>query len=514
MLLCDTQISLSEIVEPFEPEQIRKAGTSYGLSSYGYDVRIGNEFVTFLPSDKPLSPETISERDVVRELADKFVLQPGAFVLAVTAEYLRMPPDVTGLVCDKSSWARCGLSVQNTVLEACFSDDTEILTPDGWKPIKSVSVGDKVMGIDEFGDACYQPVLKKQDYPYSGNLMHFDGRSVDLAVTPDHKLFVRKRTNTRPMVGDGYTPWHTEPADQVFGKHNYEFSREVRWRGVDPGQSMKIGAREFPTMPLLRFLGHWLGDGSSYSSRAGYLIKLAAFKERKIKDFSENLDALGVKYAFEERGLRFHSKEIFEWLFAYRGAENKSVPREVFTMTPQHIAEVLRGLMESDGCATSNTITTVSTQLADDIQILAFLSGKAAIVRKRKMEERVINGSLAIPNYDINVVRISDGHMTPCINVPSHKYMEYEGRVYDVTVPNHVIFVRRNGKAVWSGNCWHGEVTLELHNQSPRPLLLTAGQGIAQVLFVRGMPCATTYADRAGRYQGQRGVTLPRRAAP
>lgn len=117
MLLCDTQISLSEIVEPFEPEQIRKAGTSYGLSSYGYDVRLGNEFVTFLPSDKPLSPETISERDVVRELADKFVLHPGAFVLAVTAEYIRMPPDVTGLVCDKSSWARCGLSVQNTVLE-------------------------------------------------------------------------------------------------------------------------------------------------------------------------------------------------------------------------------------------------------------------------------------------------------------------------------------------------------------------------------------------------------------
>ncbi|WP_169054838.1 dCTP deaminase [Azospirillum sp. TSA2s] len=118
MLLCDTEISLSGIIEPFEEGQVRKAGTSYGLSSYGYDVRLGREFVTIKPTGWALSPDTISEADVMRTEADTFVLHPGAFVLAVTAEYLRMPADVTGLVCDKSSWARCGLSVQNTVLEA------------------------------------------------------------------------------------------------------------------------------------------------------------------------------------------------------------------------------------------------------------------------------------------------------------------------------------------------------------------------------------------------------------
>lgn len=117
MLLSDNEIALSGIIEPFEAEQVRMAGTSYGLSSYGYDVRLGSEFVVIKPSAEPLSPEWIGEEDVERIVADRFILRPGAFVLAVTAEYLTMPADVTGLVCDKSSWARCGLSVQNTVLE-------------------------------------------------------------------------------------------------------------------------------------------------------------------------------------------------------------------------------------------------------------------------------------------------------------------------------------------------------------------------------------------------------------
>lgn len=126
MLLSDRQIALSGIVEPFIAEQIRFAGTSYGSSSYGIDVRIGDEFVDVLASDKPLSPETICESDVRRVRADTFLLPPGGFVLACTVEYLRIPRHVTGRVCDKSSWARCGLSVQNTVLEAGWEGEVTL----------------------------------------------------------------------------------------------------------------------------------------------------------------------------------------------------------------------------------------------------------------------------------------------------------------------------------------------------------------------------------------------------
>lgn len=57
---------------------------------------------------------------------------------------------------------------------------------------------------------------------------------------------------------------------------------------------------------------------------------------------------------------------------------------------------------------------------------------------------------------------------------------------------------------------WSGQVTLEISNTSPLPARIYAGEGLCQVLFFRGAPCRTSYADRNGKYQDQRGVTLPR----
>jgi dCTP deaminase len=93
-------------------------GTSYGLSSFGYDVRVGREWVEYRRNnDEPLDPANIREDDTKRTVADEFVIRPGCFVLACTLEILSIPRDCIGLVKDKSSLARCGLTVQNTVLE-------------------------------------------------------------------------------------------------------------------------------------------------------------------------------------------------------------------------------------------------------------------------------------------------------------------------------------------------------------------------------------------------------------
>jgi len=93
----------------------------------------------------------------------------------------------------------------------------------------------------------------------------------------------------------------------------------------------------------------------------------------------------------------------------------------------------------------------------------------------------------------------------------SIKKENYNGRIYDLTVPNHIIFVRRNGKPVWSGNCWEGHVTLEFSNTTPLPAKIYANEGVAQMVFLGADEiCETSYLDRNGKYQGQRGVTLPK----
>lgn len=122
MILNDAQITglaAGGMITPFVRTSTKgPGGTSYGLSSFGYDIRVGNEWVQYRRNnDEPLDPANIQESDTCRTVADEFVLRQGQFVLAHSLETLNIPRDCLGLVKDKSSLARCGLTVQNTVLE-------------------------------------------------------------------------------------------------------------------------------------------------------------------------------------------------------------------------------------------------------------------------------------------------------------------------------------------------------------------------------------------------------------
>ncbi len=113
-------------VTPFLTELHRPdgGGPSYGLSSAGYDVRLSNEFAFYRQRGitGPIDPTNAShiaelEQRVVRSQDAKITLYPGAFVLAATEEIFNMPDDCIGRVTDKSTWARLGVCVQNTVIE-------------------------------------------------------------------------------------------------------------------------------------------------------------------------------------------------------------------------------------------------------------------------------------------------------------------------------------------------------------------------------------------------------------
>lgn len=122
MILNDIRIAglaAGGMISPFVAESTKgPGGTSYGMSSFGYDVRVGNEWVEYRRNnDEPLDPANIQEGDVKRTTADEFVLRQGGFVLACTLETITMPRDCIGRVMDKSSLARCGITLQNTVLE-------------------------------------------------------------------------------------------------------------------------------------------------------------------------------------------------------------------------------------------------------------------------------------------------------------------------------------------------------------------------------------------------------------
>jgi dCTP deaminase len=105
------------MIEPFVPSQARGRVISYGLSSYGYDIRLANEFKVPATDGRTLDPKAVDAGFFVDLQAAWYDLPSQTFVLGRTAEYFRIPIDVLTLCVGKSSYARCGILVNVTPFE-------------------------------------------------------------------------------------------------------------------------------------------------------------------------------------------------------------------------------------------------------------------------------------------------------------------------------------------------------------------------------------------------------------
>jgi dCTP deaminase (EC 3.5.4.13) len=109
------------MIEPFEENLVRKGVISYGLSSYGYDLRIADEFKIFTNvASTIVDPKNFDERSFVSVKGDYCIIPPNSFALGRSIEYFRMPRDVIGICLGKSTYARCGIIVNVTPLEPCW----------------------------------------------------------------------------------------------------------------------------------------------------------------------------------------------------------------------------------------------------------------------------------------------------------------------------------------------------------------------------------------------------------
>ena len=106
------------MIEPFVEEQVRTGVVSYGLSSYGYDIRVADEFKVFTNINTTvIDPKSFDPRSFVDLKAPVCIVPPNSFALARTVEYFRIPRDVLTLCLGKSTYARCGIIVNVTPFE-------------------------------------------------------------------------------------------------------------------------------------------------------------------------------------------------------------------------------------------------------------------------------------------------------------------------------------------------------------------------------------------------------------
>ena len=377
------------------------------------------------------------------------------------------------------------------VSRACYDKETEILTYDGWKYFKDISLGEKVLTFNpDTKQSEFQPVEDIIQYKYDGDMHYYHSQSVDLLVTPNHNLWMKKY--------DVRTPdhFHLTPSEDVNVKRFY-FDKRMRYANlvssdfILPAVSYyrknkngeeylkTLAAKKFNRDDVMRLFAWYISEGSSfYSDKDGtWRISISQLKQNNYGNIKRALESCGlsttISYHNTEEGripvgFRCGSRQWGDFLDKCgHSAATKKLPFDnLFKEFDAHTAKVFideylsgDGSIDVNGCG---KLFTSSPVLADQLYTLCYMAGYTATKTTRYEEEigtynNGPNGQLLRINHPIYVLYVSlqgKRNYRPMIQKKNNfSTVDYHDEVYCVTVPNHIIFVRRSGKAVWCGNC-------------------------------------------------------------
>lgn len=306
----------------------------------------------------------------------------------------------------------------------CYDDETEIFTEIGFVKFSELNKNIKVAAIDNNGYFNFELPSNYYEGDYQGDLIYFKHGHVDLAVTPNHRMWVSKRYSNR------FGEFEFKTAEEIFDKH-YRLSTTSKYKNFGSEGKYENG-----------FLyGFFLGDGCVYS-KDKIIFRLK--KERKIKKLRNIL--LSTNISFEERVVQ---DEIFEFILNspnkyFSGkSETKKINNDIFKMSEEYLLGVWDGLMNSDGSQKRNSYTyhTISEELKNSIITLGVLLGKNVRENKRRKDGCY---SLMVLNRSLKP-RLNDHN--------KHNYKKYyEGKIYCVEVSTGRLLVRRRNKQVVCGN--------------------------------------------------------------
>ncbi len=361
---------------------------------------------------------------------------------------------------------------------ACFDSETECLTIDGWKKFTEITFKDKIATQKGDGVLEYQhPTEIVNDY-YCGQMYAIKNRSTDMVITPNHKVWVKRQKNK----GAPERKFELREISEVAHLQNVLFKKDLLWMRKEQKQfhlpSIKIGIgkngafREEPEKILdmdiwLQFLGYYISEGNVNKKKTGnYIVQLSQSRKENPEIYAKMIDCIskmGYKFYGNGQEIQVSNKQLFSYLASLGKSWEKHILREFLNLSSRQCNILLDALMEGDGHWRGNPergiYVTTSKNLADNVQELALKAGYCASISPRKNSEgAIIRGRKINSIHQCYSVNISQKNREFRINHGKKDWnvIEYAGTIHCVTVPNHIIFVRRRGKAVWSGNTSKG----------------------------------------------------------
>jgi thymidylate synthase (FAD) len=355
----------------------------------------------------------------------------------------------------------------------CYDDATEVLTHGGWKAWPAVT-GDELFATRSLdGVLEYQPALRLVRKEYRGHMIGFRGMSVDKLVTPDHRVLAAGMT-TRD--GRQRPQFRLRPAHEVLWRpHRHVATADWRGRAIE---TFVFGGRNFDPNAVLRLIGFFIGDGFlGKSNHAVFNLR----KPREITYLARIAADLGLDVAEwknQHRGVPVPPELRALLARCYDDAGRKVVPSGILDLAGKHLAALWEGLLTSDGSvqcrggrhADRETYYTTSRTLADQVQELALKLGRSASVGPHDL--RPGDGHFGhLPRWRVTVYSARNTRPALCrTRAEADGQMgveDYDGAIHCVEVPNHTLYVRRNGYAVWSGNTPFEHNAFRFHVRTP-----------------------------------------------
>lgn len=544
------------MIEPFVDRLERQGVISYGLSSFGYDLRAAPEWRIFVNAfNTVVDPKDFDTRSLVESNEDVCIIPPNSFVLTRSVEYLRIPDDVMVVALGKSSYARC------------FRGDTRVALVDGTAPT-----------LEDMADRARDGEL------FFGYSLGPNGRLI--AALLDAPRFVGRDSLVEIELDDGSKIHATEDHDFML--------RDGAWR---PAGELALGTSLMPLYRKLfrgyemtyspvtgryeathRIADDWNVRNGIYDAQRGThrhhvdhdrrnnnpwnLVRMLASEHIRHHNgisYGEGFDpkehAAAIKASFERRrqdpawvahtSAVQRARTLDLWhdpKYARQREALLEARRARWTHEERDLQAARQAAFwdDNDDARAAQGERSRRAWLRGSSERRARQAAHARTLRlrseigEREVREALdqtgsIRGAARLLDCDRSVFRrfpqvvaAFQGRSTAYKNhkVVAVRRLRGEEDVYCLTVPEAGNFALEAG--VFVSNCgivanvtplepgWEGHVTLELSNTTPLPAKVYANEGVVQLLFFQGERPEVTYRDRKGKYQGQTGVTLPK----
>jgi len=357
---------------------------------------------------------------------------------------------------------------------SCYDNKTEIFTENGWKFFKDLEKDEKVATLNSVTNLLeYQQPTEYINELYSGDMYYGKNSLIDFAVTPNHNMYAHKSKSLNRKK-----PFNFE-LNKMENLVNYDltFKKNCDWIGNDDEYIIipkhlttkqhtdKCGEIKIKMDDWLKFFGFWMGDGWTTNGECNQ-VGVCGYKKIGIdtmKEIKGIFDNYGISSTYSgENTLRFFNTPLYNYLHQFGGANEKHIPKSILNLNKNKLEIFLEYYLRADGHIRKNgrkTAYTSSESLANNLNELALKIGLAATITNRGIRNNntvLKNGRTIKANYDSHAINFylssKKNNLMPTMSHDNIMIEKYEGNIFCVTVPNHILYVRRNEKSYWCGN--------------------------------------------------------------